>query len=111
MNKEVGRRIRQARKEAGLTQAELGDSLGISGNAVTKLEGGHSALTIENLLGLYRVLHKPFGYFLGINDLYISGEEAEWLEIYRALPGRDRRYWVEALQAWLKRDEVEEIGD
>lgn len=109
LNREVGSRIRKARQDAGLTQAELGDILGISGNAVTKLEGGHSALTIENLLALHRALHKPFSFFLGVSDTELNLIEEELLEVYRAMPERDQRYWLGMLQGWLRELEDDDL--
>lgn len=108
----VGRLIRQAREDAGLTQSELGDALGISGNAVTKIENGRSALTLGHLTKLPAILHRPVSYFLGI-EFDLSADEEELLTLYRALPeGLPREYvftfirsWVQQTKDWQESDE------
>lgn len=109
MNKLVGSRIRQARKEMGLTQAELADSLGCHPSLVTKMEKGDSSVTLKNLFGLPRALYKPLEHFLGL-DMGLSEDEMEWLAIYQSLPEMERRYWRTTLRAWL-RERDENVGE
>jgi transcriptional regulator with XRE-family HTH domain len=46
---EIGRRIRDARLEAGLTQAALGDAVGLARTSVTNIETGNQQLTLHAL--------------------------------------------------------------
>jgi transcriptional regulator with XRE-family HTH domain len=85
LGKLAAQRIRDAREEAGLTQAELADALGVTRAAVTSIENGRSTLTLKNLEELPRILHQPLAYFLGIETDLIP-DESEFLELYRALP-------------------------
>jgi transcriptional regulator with XRE-family HTH domain len=43
-------RARQLRETAGLTQAQLGKEMGISGSAVSRLEGGNRSPRVTTLL-------------------------------------------------------------
>ncbi|MEZ0611968.1 helix-turn-helix domain-containing protein [Fibrella sp. WM1] len=45
----VGALIREARKQKGLTQKELGEILGLSQSTIGEYEGGKQNLTIETL--------------------------------------------------------------
>lgn len=56
MNKVIGERLRAARNRAGLTQAELGEALGLSRTAVTNIEAGKQSITVDALLGAARRL-------------------------------------------------------
>jgi transcriptional regulator with XRE-family HTH domain len=85
VNEVIGNRIRAARENAGLTQAELGDHLGLTKAAIGKIESGQNALTLKNLFELPEVLHQPLSYFLGI-DISQTPDESELLELYRSLP-------------------------
>ncbi|MGU3436536.1 helix-turn-helix domain-containing protein [Actinomycetes bacterium M1A6_2h] len=55
---EIGRRIRNARKAAWLTQADLGDLIGVSERTVRDMEGGTgnpsmaSVIAAANALGM-----------------------------------------------------------
>ena len=63
---QIGRRIRSAREEAGLTQAELGDKLGVSHSVVSDLERGiPKKIDLFDLEQIGDALGKPFSYFLG----------------------------------------------
>ena len=49
ITEQVGKMIREARKAKGLTQQELGDTLGVNKATINKYEGGKQNLTIETL--------------------------------------------------------------
>lgn len=63
--KEVGRRIRQARAELGLVQADLGRMLSRprSHAAISDIERGKTKLDLEELAELAQVLQKPLAFF------------------------------------------------
>ena len=60
--------------------------LGIGRAAYSNIENGLSLITVDHLLKLPHILHKPVTYFLGIGTENLSADEAEWLELYRLLP-------------------------
>lgn len=95
----VGQRLRQGRRELGLTQEALAALLGVTFQQIQKYEAGHSRLSAGRLLDIAQALGKPVGWFY---------EPFEISESADATRGRD-------LQAHdLKRDArrlVEEIGD
>ena len=84
--KTIGNKIKAARLAAELTQEEVAAPLGIGRAAYSNIENGHSLVTVDHLLKLPQILHKPVTYFLGIETDNLSAEEAEWLELYRILP-------------------------
>ena len=61
----IGRKIKQLRKDKGLTQAELGDLLGVKKAAVQKYESGQvqnlKQVTIKKLCGVF---DKSPSYFI-----------------------------------------------
>ncbi len=95
----VGQRLRQGRRELGLTQEALAALLGVTFQQIQKYEAGHSRMSAGRLLEIAQALGKPVGWFY---------EPFEISESADATRGRD-------LQAHdLKRDArrlVEEIGD
>lgn len=62
--KAIAQRIRGARKEAGLTQAELAEKIGISTNAVAKLETNLMTASLQTLVNIANVLGLDINYFL-----------------------------------------------
>lgn len=62
--REIGRRIRQARESAGLTQEDLGRRLEISGVAVGHYERGARSVGIAELERIADILGRPVTWFL-----------------------------------------------
>lgn len=46
---EVGRRVHEARRSAGLSQRELGERIGVTSQQVQKYEKGHSRMAVATL--------------------------------------------------------------
>lgn len=94
----AAQRIREAREAAGLTQVELSDYLGITRDAVSKIENGRSTLTLQHLEQLPKILNRPIEYFLGL-DTGLTSEEEYILGLFRALPEETPLYRILAREA------------
>lgn len=79
-------RVREARKEAGLSQEELGARLGLARSGYGHYESGRQPFTIELLLHLSRILSRPVEYFLGL-DTGLTGREERVLTLFRLAEG------------------------
>ncbi len=71
----IGRKLRQVRKVAGLTQAELGRCVGLSFQQVQKHENGSVRISAGRLLSYSLALNTPIEFFFdGITpDLEVRG--------------------------------------
>ncbi|MDD4892375.1 MAG: helix-turn-helix transcriptional regulator [Candidatus Rickettsiella isopodorum] len=65
MNETPGKRIRQARREADLTQAELGEKMHIHKISVSNLERNKYPPSYKTATKLSGILQKPISYFFG----------------------------------------------
>ena len=65
----VGERLRQARKEKGITQEEAGKALGILQTAYSRFERGVFQLNYEQLIILCRLFDCSADYLLGLSDI------------------------------------------
>ena len=77
---DMGQRFRRARREAGLTQAQLCQGV-VSRNMLSQIEGGTAKPSLSTLEILAERLHKPASYFLGEESGEFSGRaqvEAAW---------------------------------
>ena len=63
INDHVGRRVRLARKAAGLSQTEVGAALGISFQQIQKYEKGANRISAARLLRLAALLNVPVTFF------------------------------------------------
>lgn len=80
--KEIGKRIRMARNEEGITQEALGVKLGISQEHMNRIEKGRNRPSVKLLFAMCQVLEKDMNYFFMDDpnistDVYIKGELAE----------------------------------
>lgn len=76
-NNDIGERIRQAMKEAGLTQQKLADRLGITNPVVNVWVTGKRIPTVESIKKIAIATNKPYSYFVG---------EDEFVEGFKAIP-------------------------
>jgi len=68
-NKIIGKRIRSVRMMNNLTQENLGDMLGISAQAIQKIESGENSVTVSSLLIICERLNTtPDFILLGKNN-------------------------------------------
>ena len=101
-NREIGTRIRLARRDAGLTQEKLAEKIGVSTVFVSQLESGSRAPGLETLVKLSQTLHVSL-------DLLVLARPAEtrkrvllrWCRGARPASVCWRSAWCEAcLQRW-----------
>jgi transcriptional regulator with XRE-family HTH domain len=62
-------RLRQARREAGMTQAEVGQRLGLRQAFISKLESGERRIDPVELARLAAIYGKPLAWFLQAGGL------------------------------------------
>jgi transcriptional regulator with XRE-family HTH domain len=60
-------RLASAREEAGLTQREVSQRLGMAHSFLSKCETGERRIDVMELIQLAQLYGKPPGYFLGVN--------------------------------------------
>lgn len=73
----IGGRIKAAREERGLSQADLAQALGFqSATAVSLIESGDRKVTAGLLENLSTALHRDISYFLGQEDRAVDVQVA-----------------------------------
>ena len=108
LKKSLGARIRLARRQAGLTQKELGIEIGVSSVAISDWERGVTQPTAILLWQVGNTVGQPTAFFL--KDLApereYSGEDAEesFLRLYMELDPTFRRLTVSFMQ-WAKQEQ------
>ena len=87
----IARRIKAARKMAGLTQAELAERIDISTNAVAKLENDLMTPSLQTLVNAANVLGIDFNDLLREESGH-SSQDAFLNSQFRALSTRDKEF-------------------
>jgi transcriptional regulator with XRE-family HTH domain len=80
----IGKRIKQAREDKGLTQEKLAESLDVSNAYISKIERGKTDVGLKRLSEISAVLEESMGYLLnGTNSSsgdYLRNEITDMLE-------------------------------
>ena len=63
--RKLGKKIKLARVELDLTQAQLAEKINGKQKSISGYETGATLLSIRTLVKIARVLKKPAGHFLG----------------------------------------------
>jgi transcriptional regulator with XRE-family HTH domain len=95
----VGRRLRQARLLAGLSQEELGHGIGVSFQAVQKYEHGENRLSASRLFRAAKFLGRPIAFFFdeaqgelpAEDPAAFTRDEIELVRHYRQIGNEDVR--------------------
>jgi transcriptional regulator with XRE-family HTH domain len=66
LTKVIGQKIKKARKESGVSQEQLADKLGLSGNnIISRWENGLGRISADQLAKIAELTHRPISYFFG----------------------------------------------
>lgn len=74
----VGNRLREARKNKGLTQEELGNLIGVGKSAICCYEKEARNPTLESIVELIEVLGVSADYLLGTDEIVKVKEEPKF---------------------------------
>lgn len=69
LSQQVGQRLKQARKEKGLTQTEAGKAINQVQQAYAKYESGQIQLDYDKLVVLCKLFDCSADYLLGLSDI------------------------------------------
>lgn len=110
MNKMIGQRIKQRRKELKLTQVQIKDLCGISNGNLSELENGNRLPSAGALIALSKVLNVSIDWiltgenpFCDISNEILSPLENEYLNTFRKLALDDQEEILELIELKLKR--------
>lgn len=95
--KEIGRRIQQARKAAGLTQDDLGSTIGVSSQHVSNVERGQSKLSVPRLSQISCALNVSLDYILGncaYKDKAVENVNEEIAELLKDATEEERALYL-----------------
>lgn len=108
-NTSIGARIKQRRKELGLTQVQIKEATGISSGNMSEIENGSKLPSTPALIALSSTLDCSIDWILkgdtpNKHTLYIKDcRESLLLEYFRKLSEADQAELIEILQIKLRK--------
>ena len=89
----IARRVKEARRRAGLTQEQLAEQIDISANAVAKLENNLMNASLQTLVNIANALQLDMNDLLGVRAR--GGERDPFLEgLLADLSPKDRYFLI-----------------
>lgn len=100
----VGQRIRQARTELGLVQADLGRMLSRprSHAAISDIERGKTKLDLEELAELAQLLQKPLAFFTELASSQEDHASVVYLRSQRGASPEQERLKDRSIEAFMQ---------
>ena len=80
---ELGERIRKRRQEMKLSQESFAEKAGISGNTVSRIEGGQTAMSVEIFRKMIEILETDANILLGKEEGDTERQESVQEVLYR----------------------------
>ena len=106
----TGEKIRQLRKQLGLTQEELGQRIGVGKAAINKYEVGTVVnLKKSTIYSLSEALGVSPVVLLDAETTSFSPDEQRLMELYRTAEPSAREYAVEMLENHQKKDTEQSV--
>lgn len=97
LQREVGRAIRQLRTSKGLTQEQLAEAVGVTEQAIGKIERGENAPLLSTLDTIARRLGVAAAHLMPPAPLPPEAPAAERIAARVARLGPDEATWLEAV--------------
>ena len=103
----IGERIRDIRRQRGITQEGLAEAVGVSRSAVAQWETGRAGQVTGNLTRVAEVLGVHVAVLLGANPrgvppVKLGGDEMALLRLYREASPKDRQALVRMARRMAK---------
>lgn len=97
-DKEIGMRVRNIRRENGLTQDKFARKFHMTQQTLSRYENGKISIPNGTLENLAKGMDVPIGYFLGIDSMIFTDDELRLLELYRRADDRVKEYIFEMVR-------------
>jgi transcriptional regulator with XRE-family HTH domain len=91
---EIGRKIRELRQQAGLSQERLAEMVGVSFQQLQKYESGHTTLNVLKIQQIADALKVPVTDFFAarrIQQVILSDQEEQLLKAFRRIKNSELR--------------------
>ena len=80
----IGKRVKKARREKGITQEKFAEDLGVSVSFISQVESGEKKFNLSRISEVSKILERPISYFV---DGYEGKSEDDLEEIINLLKG------------------------
>ena len=99
---EIGNKLLAIRKRAGMTQAEVAETSGLSSRTYADIERGSVNMRVETILRICSALHITPDEILTRNDTEVTAQQEEVFARLNACSSKDKETALQLLLVYLK---------
>lgn len=100
----IGKKIKAARKNLGMTQKELANRTGYTESGISRIEKGEIDLPVSKIKSLSQTLRVPVDYLIGD---YLVEVESDPAELLRSLPKKQQQEILNMIEQQINAQEAE----
>ncbi len=105
---EIGQRMRQLRKDKGMTLTELAEKIKISQPYLSQIERGDKQPPIDVIVNVCKIFDIPLSQFFVDEEDRLPTDILQLIETAKKLSPEERKYLNQFLQSTLERTDGEE---
>ena len=108
MNNElIGRKIRMAREEKGMTQEELAEKMDLSVSFICQAECGKKKFNIKRIVELSNILEKPVNYFIEGYEIKNNGTLNEIVTVFSKMSNSKQKLSLKIIKVLYDTGKIE----
>lgn len=102
-NKNIGKRIREYREKASITQEQLAEAIGMTPTSVSNIERGINYPTLENFIRIANVINVSADLLLSdVIENSADAKSSELSEKLKSLPPEKRQQILTVVETLIK---------
>ena len=108
MNNElIGKKIRMAREEKGITQEELAEKMDLSVSFLCQVECGKKKFSLKRLVEVSNILEKPINYFIEGYEIKNNGTVNEIVTVFSKMSNSKQKLSLQIIKVLYDAGKIE----
>ena len=95
----IGKRIKKARKDKGITQERFAEELGVSVSFISQVETGEKRFNLERITEVSKILERPISYFIDGYEGEANSDLEEIVELLKKMSDKQLKLALEVVKA------------
>ena len=95
----IGKRVKKARSDKGLTQEKFAEELGVSVSFISQVESGEKKFNLSRISEVSKILEKPITYFVDGYECKSTDELEETIELLKKMDDKQLKLALEIVRA------------
>lgn len=95
----IGKRVKKARRDKGITQEKFAEELGVSVSFVSQVETGEKKFNLARISEVSKILERPVSYFVDGYEGKSEDDLQEVIDLLKGMSDKQLRLALEVVRA------------